>query len=139
MEAAKSKLRTVAGAFAFSAIAIVVVLSLIDLGEPENPDLADAAALTAAIFGAAGLLMALRWWSTAGERTVGPDRLQVGFIVRVAIAETGLLLGVLGFTMTGSMTAPIIGGTLFLVALLLLVAGLRRVAENGQDVVDQYR
>lgn len=129
MEAAKSRLRLIAGAFAFGAVAIVVVLSLIDVGEPESPDLADAAALTAAIFGAVGLLLALRWWSNAGEKPVGPDRLQVGFIVRVAIAETGLLLGVLGFTMTGSMTAPIVGGALFLVALLLLVAGLGRIGE----------
>lgn len=129
MDTAKNKLRTVAGAFAVGAIAIVVVLWLVDLGEPESPDLADAAALTAAIFGAAGLLMALRWWSTAGERAVDPGRLQIGFIVRMAVAETGLLLGVLGFTMTGSMTAPIVGGALFLVALLLLVAGLGRVAE----------
>jgi drug/metabolite transporter (DMT)-like permease len=129
MDVTKSKLRTVAGAFAIGAVAILVVLSLVDLGEPESPDLADAAALTAAIFGTVGLLMALRWWSTAGERASDPGRLQIGFIVRMAVAETGLLLGVLGFTMTGSMTAPMVGGVLFLAALLLLVAGLGRVAQ----------
>jgi hypothetical protein len=56
-----------------------------------------------------------------------PSRLQVGFIVRVAIAEVGLLMGILGFVMSGSMLAPLIGGALFLGALAAMTMGLRRL------------
>jgi hypothetical protein len=127
MDQVTHRLERLARAFAIGAIVLVVVLAVIDIGEPEDPDLADAAALTAAIIGVVGLLAALRWWSTAGERTVSPERIQIGFIVRVAVAETGLLLGVVGFVMTGSLLAPMIGCALFLAALAFLVMSLRRV------------
>ena len=128
MDQVRHRLEAVARAFAAGAIVLVGVLAVIDIGEAQDPDLADAAALASAIFGVIGLLAALRWWSTAGERTVGPERIQVGFIVRVAIAETGLLLGVVGFVLTGSLLAPMIGCVLFLAALVLLVLSLRRLA-----------
>lgn len=107
-------------------MAIVVVLSSVDLGEPESPDLADGGALTAAVFGVAGLLIALQWWSRAGEQAPNPAQLQMGFIIRTAIAELGLLLGILALVISGSTTPMAIGLGLFLASLLLLVLALDR-------------
>ena len=106
----------------------MVVLSAVDLGDAASPDLAGGAALATAAFGAVGLLFALRWWSRAGESTGDETRLMLGFIVRVAGAEVGLLMGVLGLIMTGSTTAPYIGLGLFLASLGILGLGLRRVS-----------
>ena len=108
---------------------IVVVMSAIDLGEAESPDLADGAALAAAVFGVVGLLIALQWWSKFGEIQRSPASVQIGFIVRVAIAELGLLLGILALVMTGSSTPAYIGLGLFLLSLLVMTLGLRRISE----------
>ncbi len=125
----KRTLNLVSGSFAIAGITIVAVLSTVDLGEPERPDLADGAALAAFIFGSLGLLVALQWWSRFGDTPRTPASLQIGFVVRVALAELGLLLGILALIMTGSITPSLIGLGLFLVALLLLTLGLRRVSE----------
>ena len=108
---------------------VVVVMSAIDLGEAESPDLADGAALAAAVFGVVGLLIALQWWSKSGEIQRSPASVQFGFIVRVAIAELGLLLGILALVMTGSTTPAYIGLGLFLLSLLVKTLGLRRISE----------
>ncbi len=126
LDAAKRTLKIVAASFAAGAIAIFVVLSSVDLGEPDNPDLADGGALAASVFGIAGLLIALQWWSGASEQTQSPVKLQMGFVVRTAIAELGLLLGVLALVMSGSITPMAIGLGLFLGSLLLLVLALDR-------------
>jgi len=125
----KRTLNLIAGSFAIAGIAIAAVLSAIDLGEPTSPDLADGGALASAIFGAIGFLIALQWWSRAGEISRTAARVQMGFIVRVAVAETGALLGILTLMMTGSNTALLIGLALFLVSLLLLTLGLSRISE----------
>lgn len=126
MDVVKQRLMTVAGAFALGTIVTIVVLSLVEITEPESPDLANGAVVAAAAFGVAGLLLALRWWSTTGEYPVDPGRFQIGFIVRVSVAEVGLLLGVLGYVMTGQILAPIVGGALFLAALALMALSLGR-------------
>lgn len=126
----KQRLMTIAGTFAVGTLVVVGAMALIDIGEPESPDLADGAALAAAVFGTIGLLLALRWWSTVGERPSDPNRIQMGFIIRVAIAEMGLLLGVVGYVMTGSILASVVGGSLFLGALALLAMGLKRIPET---------
>ena len=130
MENLKRSLNLIAGSFAMGAVALVGVLSAVDLGDAESPDLADAGALTAAFFGVIGLLVALQYWSRSGERTTATSaNVQIGFIVRVAIAEMGLLIGILAQVMTGSKLPPLLGLALFLVSLLLLVLGLRRITE----------
>ncbi|MCP4304037.1 MAG: hypothetical protein GY788_03975 [bacterium] len=129
MKSVKGTLNLVAGSFAAGAIIVVVVLTAIDLGEPESPDLADGAALTATVFGVIGLLLALQWWSQAGETERTPAAVQIGFIVRVAIAELGVLLGILALVMTGSMTPAYIGLGLFLLSLLVMRTGLGRISE----------
>lgn len=129
MQDVKRTLNLIANSFAVAGIAIVAVLSAIDLGNPASPDLADGGALAAGSFGAAGLLIALRYWSRSGETTPSPAKVQIGFIIRVAVAEMGLLIGILALFMTGSAPAAWIGLGLFLVALLLLTLGLRRISE----------
>ena len=129
MQNLKRTLNTIAASFAGGSIVLVAVLSAVDLGEAENPDLADGAALAVAIFGTIGLLIALQWWSRSGETTGSPSSLQIGFVVRVAIAEMGLLIGILAQVMTGSATPSLIGLGFFLVSLLLLTLGLRRISE----------
>ena len=128
MDEVKKRLMTVVGAFALGTVVTVTVLALINITEPENPDLADGATLAVLVFGVSGILVALRWWSNAGESQVEPGRFQIGFIVRVSIAEIGLLLGILGYVMTGRLLAPILGAALFLVALGFLALSLRRVS-----------
>jgi hypothetical protein len=125
----KKRLMTVVVTFAAGTVIVVAALTVIDV-EATSPEMADGAALVAAIFGTIGLLLALRWWSTAGEIPRDPNRLQLGFIVRVAIAESGLLLGALGYIMTGSLLAPIVGGGLFLGALGLMALGLNRITAS---------
>lgn len=126
MSEVKQRLRLITGVFAVGTVAVIVALSLVSF-EAESPELKDATAVTAAVFGAIGLIVALRWWTSVGERMNEPSRLQVGFIVRVAIAEVGLLMGILGFVMSGSMLAPLIGGALFLGALAAMAMGLSRL------------
>jgi hypothetical protein len=129
MDNVRRTLNMVSGSFAAGGIMIVVVMSAIDLGEAESPDLADGAALAAAIFGVVGLLVALQWWSNSGEVQRSPASVQIGFIIRIAIAELGLLLGILALVMTGSMTPAYIGLGLFLLSLLVMTLGLRRISE----------
>lgn len=126
----KRTLRILAASFAVAAVVFVAVFALADFGEPQDPDLADGAVLAAAALGAIGLLVSLQWWSRAGEQPRPPARVQIGFIIRVAIAELGLLIGVMAVFLTGSLIAIAVGLTLFLVSLLLLVAGLNRIAED---------
>ena len=116
----KRTLRLIAVSFAAGSVALVAVLALLDLGEAESPDLADGAAALAGVIGALGLVLAVIWWARMGERPRSAAALQMGFLVRAAIAEVGLLIGVVGFFMTGSLTAALIGLGLFLAALLLL-------------------
>mgnify|MGYP000255322204 CR=1 FL=1 len=52
-----------------------------------------------------------------------------GFIIRVAIAELGLLLGIVGLFMTGSLLPALVGLGLFLPALFLLYLGMNRTVE----------
>jgi O-antigen/teichoic acid export membrane protein len=129
MAAVKRTLKIVVASFAGAAIVFVVVFAAVDLGEPENPDLADGAVLASAALGVVGLLVALQWWSQAAEQPRTPADVQMGFIVRLAIAELGLLTGILGVFMTGTLTAAITGLVLFLASLLLMVAGLDRIPE----------
>jgi len=119
--------RKIAAIFAVAAIATTVLGVVIRPSDPDSPELAGDAVLATAVIGVAGLLTALRWWSTAGEHPVGIDRLRVGFIMRIALAETGLILGLFGNVLTGSATPVLVGGGLFLVALLILGLGLKRV------------
>lgn len=130
MESAKRTLTMIAASFAIAGVIGVLVLTSLDLGDPAEADLAGGATLTAAVFGAIGLVAALVWTARAGDRSPEPQRLLVGFVVRVAIAELGVLLGILGLVMTGSATPPYVGLGLFLAALFVLYLGLRRVAEN---------
>ncbi len=128
MEQAKRTLNLIVGSFAIGAIALVVILSTVDFGNAASPDLANGATLTAGVFGAVGLLVSLLWVSRSGERSRTPNQLLSGFVIRVAIAELGLLMGILGLVMTGSMTASYVGLGFFLASLLFLGAGLRRIA-----------
>jgi hypothetical protein len=129
LNAVRRSLKVVAASFAFGAIALTGAFALVDLGEPEGADLANGATLAATVLGVIGLLIALQWWSGAGEQPRSPASLQMGFIIRVAIAELGLLLGIVGIYMTGSITAALAGLGLFLVALLLLVLGVDKTPE----------
>ncbi len=104
-------------------------MTSLDLGEPESPDLADGAALAATVFGVLGLLVALLWYSRAGETQPSPAKVQMGFIIRIAIAELGLFIGIVALVMTGSTTPTVIGFWLFLASLLMLWLGLRRIPE----------
>ncbi len=128
MEQAKRTLNLIVGSFAIGAVVLVVILAAVEFGDPASPDLADGATLTAGLFGAAGLLVSLVWLSRSGERSRTPNQLLSGFVIRVAIAELGLMMGILGLVMTGSMTASYVGLGFFLASLLLLGVGLRRIA-----------
>jgi drug/metabolite transporter (DMT)-like permease len=130
LDTVKRTLKIVAASFAAGAVAIFVVVSSVDLGEPDSPDLADGGALAAAVFGVAGLLIALQWWSSAREQAQSPAKLQMGFVIRTAIAELGLLLGVLALVMSGSTTPMAIGLGLFLITLLFLVLALDRAVDG---------
>jgi len=125
-KAVKRTLKVVAASFAGAAVTIVVVLASIDLGDPVDTDLADGGALAAAALGAIGFLVALVWWSRASEQPRNPGAMQIGFIIRTAVAELGLLVGILALVTTGSITPALIGLGLFLVSLLLLVLALDR-------------
>jgi hypothetical protein len=127
VEQAKRTLNLISGSFAGAAIVAVAALAAVDLGEPTSPDLAGGATLTATVFGALGLVGALVWSARAGERRSTPNRLMVAFVVRVAIAELGLLMGILGLVMTGAMLPSYVGLGFFLGSLALLATGLRRV------------
>ena len=131
MESAKRTLTMIVVSFAVAAVIAVVVLTSLDFGDPAEPDLANGATLAAAIFGAIGLVLALLWTARSGDRSPAPQQLLAGFVIRVAIAEIGVLLGILGLVMTGSATAPYVGLGLFLVSLLVLYLGLRRVTEDS--------
>ncbi len=130
MVAVKRTLRLVTASFATAAVLIVIVLAGIDLSEPPSPDLGDGAVLAVAVVGLIGLVAAALWYSRAGERPTPPARVQTGFIIRVAIAELGLLLGVMAIFLTGATGPAIIGLGLFLVALLLLYLGLNRIPDS---------
>jgi hypothetical protein len=123
----KRNLDLIVKSFAIAGTATVLVLSFIDFGETASPNLADGAALAAAATGSIGLLLALHWWSRAGESPRTDTNLMLHFIARVAVAELGVLMGILGLIMTGSVAASYVGLGLFLASLLFLSLGLRRI------------
>ncbi len=127
MDQAKRTLNLITSSFAVAAVLAVVVLSTIDLGTPDQPDLADGAALATAAVGAVGLVVALLWTARSGERGSDPNRLMLGYVTRLAITELGVLLGIVGLFLTGSTTALYLGLGLFLLSLVVLAAGLRRI------------
>jgi hypothetical protein len=130
MESAKRTLTLIVVSFATAAVIAVVVMTSLDFSDPAEPDLANGATLAAAISGGIGLVVALAWTSRSGGPSPEPQRLLAGFVIRVAVAELGVLMGILGLVMTGSATAPYVGLALFLVSLLVLYLGLRRVTED---------
>lgn len=109
----------------------MVVLASLDLGEPASPELAGGAALAASVFGSVGVLLALFWFLGSGDKPATGTNLMLAFVGRVAVAELGVLIGILGLLMTGSAVAMLLGLGLFLAALALLSLGLRRVAEGA--------
>ncbi len=127
MDQAKRTLNMIVVSFAGAGIVAVLALAAVDFGDPAEPDLARGATLAATVFGAVGLLIALLWWQQSGERKPPPNQLMLGFVVRVAIAELGLLIGILGLVMTGSIAAPYVGLGFFLLSLAAMYAGLRRI------------
>ena len=129
METIKRSLRVLTAAFAVGPTILILVLALIDLGEPQSPEMADGATLAVGVFGAVGVLTALIWYSRAGEQPRSPVRVRMGFIIRLAIAELGLLLGVIAVFTTGALLPGVIGLGLFLLALLFLYLGLNQVYE----------
>lgn len=127
MDPVKRTLNLVTGAFAVAATVAVVVLTSLNVGPPERPDLVDGSVLATAVFGSVGLLVALVWTARSGERNTDPNRLMLSYITRLAITEVGVLLGLVGLFLTGSTAAPYAGLGLFLLSLVVLAAGLRRV------------
>ena len=133
MQVVLRTLRTIAVGFAFGPIVVAVIVALLDLGEPESPDLADGATAAVIVLGVVGLVIALQWWSRAGDAGRTPGAVQIGFIVRLAIAELGLLLGILAVFMTGALAPMFVGLGFFLASLLFMVLSLRRI-EDATDV-----
>ncbi|MDJ0664852.1 MAG: hypothetical protein QNJ75_09845 [Acidimicrobiia bacterium] len=127
MDPVKRTLNVITAGFAAAAVVAVVVLTGLDLGTPERPDLVDGAVLATSVLGGLGLLVALVWTARSGERNTDPNRLMLSYITRLAITELGVLLGIVGLFLTGSTTAPYVGLALFLVSLAVLAAGLRRI------------
>ncbi len=127
MDPVKRTLNVITAGFAATAVVAVVVLTSLDLGAPERPDLVDGAVLATSVLGGLGLLVALVWTARSGERNTDPNRLMLSYITRLAITELGVLLGIVGLFLTGSTTAPYVGLALFLVSLAVLAAGLRRI------------
>lgn len=120
-------MRLITTGLAVGPLLLVIVVVLVDIGEPESPDLAEGATLAAGVVGLIGLLIAAIWFSGAGDRPRQPAAVMNGFIIRLAIAELGLLLGILGLFMTGSVLPVVVGIGLFLPALLLLYLGMNRM------------
>jgi hypothetical protein len=121
MATTKRSLRVLTAAFAVGSVILVAVLALIEIPAADSPDLADGAALAIAAVGSLGVAIALFWWSRLGERAITPQKIQMGFVVRMAIAELGLLLCILAVFMTKALPPALVGLGLFLVALLVLV------------------
>ena len=130
MAAVKRAMRLLAVGFAVAAILIVAVLAGVGRDDPQDPDLADGAVLAVAIAGSIGLVIAALWYARAGARPSSPAQVQMGFIVRIAIAEVGLLLGVMAIFLTGSLLPALIGLGLFLVAVLLLYLGIDQIPDT---------
>ena len=74
-------------------------------------------------------MIAALWYSHAGERPASPAQVQSGFIIRIAVAELGLLLGVMAIFLTGALLPALIGLGLFLISLLLLYLGLKQIPD----------
>ena len=127
MKSVEKSLSMITAGFAVGPAFLIIGVALIDFGVPPSPELADGATLAVGLIGVAGLLIAALWYSSAGDRVRSPSGVVNGFIIRVAIAEVGLLLGIVGFYMTDSLLPAIIGLALFLPALLLLYLGMRRM------------
>jgi hypothetical protein len=129
MVSVKRSLRLLVAGFAVAAIAVVAVVAAIGSDDPQSPDLADGALLAVAVVGMSGLALAALWYSQAARSSASPARVQTGFIIRVAIAEMGLLLGVLAIFLTGAVLPAIVGLGLFLIALLLLYLSLNQLPD----------
>jgi hypothetical protein len=130
MVAVKRTLRLITASFAAGAVVIVIVLAGVSRNEPQSPDLADGALLAVAVIGLVGLVIAAVWYARAGAHPSSPAQVQMGYIIRIAVAELGLLLGVLAIFLTGTLVPALTGLGLFLVALLMLYLGLNQIPDS---------
>jgi hypothetical protein len=111
----------------FGGLIVVLAVVLVALaGDWDNPD-DDLARLGMIVSGAAGVLglvVALWWRNRMTSRPLPPARLMNGFLISVAAAETGMLLGFV-FAIGSMSTGPFwVGAAIFAISLTILVTGL---------------
>ncbi len=105
----------------------VVLMALSGDWDPADDELARLGMIASGVVGVLGLMVALWWRSRATARPVPAAKLMNGFLISVAAAETGMLLGFV-FAMGSRSMAPFwIGAAIFAVSLTVLLTALNQV------------
>jgi hypothetical protein len=122
------RLRTlrIMGLSFFGLIAVLAVVLLVLSGEWEerDDDLARLGTIVSGVVGLLGLLVVLWWRGRATSGPVALPRLMNGFLLTVAFAEVGMLLGFVLAMGSRSMTPFWVGAGVFVLSLLVLLTAL---------------
>ena len=123
-----NSLRLLGMGFFGAAAALLVVLIVLSGGwEPADDGLARTGTIVAGLVGVVGLGGAVWWRNHAVAAPMKPDRLLTSWILAVAIAEVGMILGFVFAFLSRSLTPFVVGAVVFAVSLLVLTAAISQV------------
>ncbi len=108
-------------------IMFVVLLVLSASWDPQDDDLATLGTWVATGTGIVGLGAAVWWRNTMVSKPVARGRLTTSWTIVVAIAEVGMLLGLVFAIISRTFTPFFAGGAVFVVSLLVLLSALGQI------------
>jgi F0F1-type ATP synthase membrane subunit c/vacuolar-type H+-ATPase subunit K len=112
------------------AIAIVALRS----GWADRDDtLATVGLWVTAALGSIGLVVAARWRTAITERPLAAGGLTTSYFVTLALAESGMLAGLVFSIGARSVTPFVVGAAIFVVSLTLILTALNRVEVGSDD------
>jgi hypothetical protein len=87
----------------------------------------------AGVLGLIGLVVAARWRAAVTERPVAPGRLTTSYFVTLAVAESGMLAGLVFSIVARSASPFALGAAIFLLSLVLVLTALSRVEISADE------
>ncbi len=119
------QLRILGLAYLGAAITLLVVLLVLAGGwDPADDDLARLGSYLAAVTGIAGVGASIWWRNKVGRSPLTLRRLRSSWFVVVAVAEIGMILGLVFAMLSRSLAPFAVGAGIFAVALLIVTTAI---------------
>lgn len=119
------QLRVLGLAYLGAAVTLFVVLLVLAGGwDPADDDLVRLGSWLAAVTGIAGLGAAIWWRNHVGRGPLTLRRLRSSWFVVVAVAEIGMILGLVFAMLSRSLAPFVVGAGIFAVALFIVTSAI---------------